>query len=100
MARVDNTTRQTAVRLLGEIQDHINKINLFLKEEQNVDAKLDATYVSGRNAAAIAEGAEILKKFRWFWEDPGQLNQTVEAAYTDAEIDAINEDIRTHDGGT
>jgi hypothetical protein len=100
MARVDNDTRQTALALLREIQNHINRINLFLKEEANLEGKLDATYVSGRNAAAIAEGAEILKKFRWFWEDANQLNQTVLPAYTDAEIDAINENIRTHDDGT
>jgi hypothetical protein len=99
MVRNDNTNRTTAIRVLGEIQNRVNVINLALKENDNDEGKLDATYVSGRNAVAIAAGQEIVGLARWFMENANQLNQTPQAAYDDATVDGINIDIRTTEDG-
>ncbi len=95
MARINNTKRVIAVRILSHLENHIHKINNILKEELNLENKFSNSHVTSRNQAAIDEGAEILKKFRWYWED--QINQSILPAYTDAEIDVIDEDIRTHE---
>jgi len=98
MVRVDNTDRETARRIMRHIMGHIDKIGIALHEEVNDESYvLDSTYVAGRRAAALAEGVELMKKWRWFWEDSNQLNQSPATAYTDAEIDAIDPDIRTHE---
>lgn len=95
MVRNDNNNRTTAIRLLGEIQNRINGINLALKENDNEQNKLDATYVAGRNAVALALGQEIVGLARWFMEDANQMNQTPQGVYDDATVDGINIDIRT-----
>ena len=97
MARIDNTDRITSIRLLAHVQNHISKINRLLTEETNPQGKLSNSYVNSTRSLALAEGVELMKKWRWLWEGVDQLNQSPEAAYTDSEIDAIDEDIRTTD---
>ncbi len=95
MARINNTKRRTAVMILAELENHIHKINFILREEENQKGSFSNAYVNSRNQAAIDQGAEIMKKFRWYWED--EINQIILPAYTDAEIDGIDLDIRTHE---
>jgi 7-cyano-7-deazaguanine synthase in queuosine biosynthesis len=98
MARVANTNRRIAINLLSTIKKDIFAINFALEEQENNESKLNATYVSGRNAVAISAGEEIIKKIRWYLEV--ELSKTPVSPYDNAGIDSIDLNIRTFDDDT
>jgi len=68
-----------------------------LSDEANPDSegRLDDVYVAGRDAAAKTNVLEGIQMLRWLIEDHFGLSPP--AAYTDAEVDAINPRIRQKD---
>jgi hypothetical protein len=97
MVFVEFDKRLTAIKTLGVLQDLINEINTALKKEENVDNEYDATFVAGRNQAALDAGAEMSKVFRWYWEI--KLAQAPVAAYDNAGMDANHPGVRGEDDG-
>ncbi len=96
MALVPQDKRTKVRLLLNEIENRTAKAKDFLEEEQNLQGKLDAAYVAGRDAEAKTQLSEVVKLIRWLIED---FSLPVPVAYTDAEIDAINDKIRQYDDG-
>lgn len=89
--------KRTKVRLLiNEIENRIRFAVDALEEEQDFDNKLDAAYIAGRDPEAKAKLGEVVKLIRWLIDD---LSLPTPVAYTDAEIDAINDKIRQYDDG-
>lgn len=89
--------KRTKVRLvLNEIENRIRFATDALEEEQDFDNKLDAAYIASRDPEAKAKMAEIVKLIRWLIDD---LSLPTPTAYTDAEIDDINDKIRQYDDG-
>ncbi len=59
------------------------------------DTRFSAAYLGTLAAGAKTDIQELTKMLRWLFTE---FNITaVPAAYTDAQVDAIEEDIRTHD---
>jgi len=97
MARVANPKISIVSRVLSIVGDRMNDINDKLRDEIDVTGRLDTTYQSGLDASFKADGAEIIKLIRWLVEV--ELGLTPPTAYDNAEIDAIDIDIRTFDDG-
>lgn len=97
MVRVKNNKRILVREALGYIEQEIHGANNDLREELDTDNKLDVTYKTGRDASAKTHVKNAIKMFRWLVEV--EFSLTVPNAYTNAEVDAIDIDIRTFDDG-
>jgi len=99
MAIVPQPKRSKIRNLFAYVTDEINQANRDLKDEADPDTlgRLDDTYVAGRDAAAKQHLGNAIKAIRWLADD---LGETVPPAYTDAEIDALNREIREFEDGT
>ena len=97
MVRVGNSNKVIARNLLNNMRQDINVINGALEEQENNDNKLDATYVSTRNAVAIAAAEELAKKIEWY--RTVQLALPAAVPYDDSGIDGIDINIRTFEDG-
>ena len=99
MARIDNTKRQVVLRSMAQVENRVHEINVLLRDELDMTGKLDTTYQSGADGNAKTKVAEVIKLIRWLKEVYFGIGGQTQSAYTDAEIDAIDIDIRTHEDG-
>jgi len=97
MARIPQDKVGTIARATRYVTDKFRDMNEKFAEENEADARFKTTYLSGLDADGKTDGADAVKMLRWLL---GNLSVTIPAAYTDAEVDAINPDIRTKDDGT
>lgn len=108
MARIANTPREIARNALAHVENCIHQVNDHLREADEgiqrltdepttsfVQGNIDA-YKTQLEALAATKNTDAVATYRWIMDE---FSLTVPAAYTDAEIDAIDPDIRTHDDG-
>jgi len=95
MVRVARSKIGTVSRSLRYVTDKLNDANDKLAEELDPQSKLDATYKGALDGGANADARDAIKMIRWLVED--NLSLTPPAAYTEAEVDAIDADIRTEE---
>jgi len=98
MARVDNTKTNLAGMAISYITDELNTAREDFIEEENRDSKFSTTHVSGRDSSAKTHADNAVKMLRWLYEIEFAL--TPPTPLTDAEVDAIDVNIRTFDDGT
>ena len=108
MARIPNDTRTKAVRSQRHTENGIHANNTHLKEGDEGIVRLraeptnafDARKVDDYQSQLNTEGAREISKagqmLLWYIND---LGIPAPVAYTDAEVDAIDIDIRTSDDG-
>ena len=70
---------------------------LDLVEELNIESKFDAAWVASRDASAKGHVSNGIQMLRWLFDN---LVVTVPAAYSDGEVDTIDNGIRQKDDGT
>lgn len=109
MARVANPPRTIARNALGYIENKIHEVNKNLKDADDLitrlqneptttftQANIDAFKTQLMDQAKTAN-SEAVKMYRWVL---GEFSIPIPTAYTDAQVDAIDEDIRTFEDGT
>jgi len=97
MARVANTENQIIGNILGRVRQLAGEISKEIKDEGDTSGRLDTTYQGTLDASIKSKGGELIKMLRWLVET--ELALTAPTAYTDIDIDGIDEDIRTHEDG-
>ncbi len=104
MARVPNTARRKAQGFIGSSADRLRKANQCLRDsEQLVKRLTDEGVFTASNVTAfknkkIAEAkTNFMEATQMILWGLGDFSVTVPSAYTDAEVDAEDEDIRTHE---
>jgi len=104
MARLPNTTRFLVREALNYVTLNFNQANANLKkidifDEQTNLANFDSNQVTDFKTAlrnqAKSDVRDGVKMLRWMFTELGIT--TIPTAYTDAQVDAIDENIRTHD---
>jgi hypothetical protein len=96
MALVPQDKKVKIELILGYLRGKIGDARTKLHEETNPGGKYDATYVSGLDASVKSDIGDIIKMLRWL-----AINESfaVPTEFLDAEVDAINPEIRqTEDG--
>ncbi len=105
MARVDNDDRTLALASLGyvsrELREAIDKLTLALQlidQLKNSGVAFDAAKITALKDQfmndAKTRNLNAVKMYRWMF---GKLSINIPAAYTDAQVDAIDERIRTRE---
>ena len=99
MVLVPQPKRVKVRNLLAFLEDQIHAANADLRDEDDPDVigRLDDTYIAGRDASAKQHLGDIAKALGWLAND---LSITFPAAWLDADIDALNRDIREFDDNT
>ena len=99
MAIVPQPVKEQAKRTLAIVTNCANDVNKFFRENDQTVPPLDATYKSGRIAAAQASFEECEKIMKWAILHT-EFGLTDPAAYTDAEMEAIDPELLEFDDGT
>jgi len=105
MARIDNTTRITVRNAQAYIEDQVHLTNNKLREAEDLIKKLtnEGTFTQADITTfknKLLQDAKDAKKNQYKMERwlISFLNLgALPTAYTDVEVDAIDEDIRTHE---
>ena len=97
MTIVEQTKRLKILNLYAYVQDEINAANRDADEESKNDPRFKATYITERDASAKTHCTNAIKALGWLKIDQ-QITANI-APYTDAEIDALNREIREFDDG-
>ena len=98
MVRVANPKDKIANGAVSYIVNQLQAAISDFHEELDEDSKLDATYVAARDGSAKAHADLAIKMLRWVYEI--EFGLTPPSPNTDAEVDAIDIDIRTFEDGT
>ena len=98
MAIVPHQKHTIVNNSIGYISQKLRETSEAIREEQDLDSKLDSTYVAGRDAEAKSKIDDVIKMLRWLYET--ELGLTAPAPFSDAEVDAINPNFREFDDGT
>ena len=98
MARVANAKNVIANGAVAYIVNELQAGISDFHEELNEESKLDAAYIAARDGSAKTHADNAVKMLRWLYET--ELGQVPPAPLSDAEVDAINIDIRTFEDGT
>ena len=97
MARVANAKDVIANGAVSYIMNELNAALEDFHEELNLESKLDATYVSARDGSAKTHADNGIRMLRWLYEI--EFGLTPPTPLNDAEVDAIDIDIRTFEDG-
>ena len=95
MARIANTKKEIVLTINIEIQKRIRAANAKLQDELNIEGKFNTAYIDSLDNSAKTDMKEAVQLFRWLIEN--EFGLTPPSAFTDAEIDIINIEIRTHE---
>lgn len=98
MARVAQNKRIKTNNLFSYALEEIHAVKKDFDDEVSGDPRFKATYVSARNASAKDHLVNAIKAVTWLRINLGITGNI--APFTDAEIDALNRDIREFDDGT
>lgn len=96
MVLVDQDKDEKIRRLVNWVSSEFVHARLDLFEEKNPGGKFDAAWVAGRDASAKGHVSDGIRALRWLFDN---LGVTVPAAYSDAEIDEKDSEIRQKDDG-
>ena len=106
MARIANTSRTIARNALAYIENEIHAVNRALSDSEKKHQELTddgsfstvnlTTYKTGRMNAAKTHNSNAVAMYRWLLDE---FSIAIPAALDDAAVDALDEDIRTHDDG-
>lgn len=99
MARINNTKRQVVIKSMAIVENAVHGMNKALKQEVDNSGELDTTFQSTRDADAKQNAVRIIKVMRWLKEDFFNIGGQTPAAFTDAEMEAIDPDVLTHEDG-
>ncbi len=91
MALVDQDKKKKIEGVNSYIKGKIQEVDLKLFQETNPGGIYDGTYVGGLDASAKSDEGDIIKMLRWLADN---LGFTVPPAFSDAEVDAIDPNIR------
>lgn len=97
MAKVVQNKREKVTNLFAYASDEINAADRDLAEEVSNDPRFKATYVSSRDASAKDHLQNVIKAVTWLKVNLGITGNI--APFTDAEIDALEREIREFDDG-
>jgi len=96
MALVDQDKSKKIQLVNAYMKAKLQEVNLKLHREEDPEDIFDDTFKGTLDASAKADEGDIIKMLRWLADN---LGFTVPIAFTDAEVDAINPDIRQKDDG-
>ncbi len=99
MALVPQPVKIQARKTLAIVSDCSNAVNKFFRENDQTDPPLDATYKGTTLALARAKFEECEKVMKWAITHT-EFGLTDPAAYTDAEMEAIDPELLEFDDGT
>lgn len=74
------------------LASEMQQAQLKLSDELDLGSKFKTSYLNGLDSSAKQNASNIVKMMRWMISD---LGVGTPDAFTDAEVDAINEEIRT-----
>ena len=94
MARINNTLKESLAQLLPYMHRTTALAEEYMAHENQTSPPLDATYKAGRATQYKLEAAKLVKALRWFLNE---YSITTPSAFTDAQIDAEDPNIRTHE---
>ena len=106
MARVDNDARTIARNALAYIENEIHAVNRALSDSEVKHAELVdegsfdsanlTTYKNNRMVEAKTHNSNAVAMYRWLLDE---FSISIPSALDDAAVDALDEEIRTHDDG-
>ena len=86
-------TKKLKIQFINEYIIKESRIaNSLLREEEDIDDKYDDIYKASLDGTVKSHEANIVKMLRWLIDD---LSLPTPDAFTDAQVDVINEEIRT-----
>jgi len=106
MARIANNNRTITTRALGYVENQIHQINRALQRADELDTELAGGNFTTANKNAFktklrddakTHNQNAVKMYRWLLDE---MSIPTPTAYTDAEVDGIDKEIRTFDDGT
>lgn len=95
MGRITQYKSELVQNALSYVSGKIGQAITDLQQES--DTRFKTSYISGKDASAKAHLGEAIKMLRWLYEK--EFSLTAVTALTNAQVDAINENIRTLDDG-
>ena len=96
MALVPQDKKKKIELVNAYMKGKLQEVNLKLQRETNPNGIYDATFVAGLDTSAKQDEGDIIQMLRWLADNEGF---TVPAAFSDAEVDAINPKIRQKEDG-
>ena len=99
MALVPQSNKEQAKRTMAIITNLSNSVNKFFRENDQTDPPLDATYKSGRVAAAQADFEELVAAAKWAVAHTG-FGLSDPAALDDAAMLLKDPELLQFDDGT
>jgi len=97
MARITNPKDKLAKKALAYIKSKIDSVNSAFEEELDPNDKLKIVYKNARDGIAKDHIDDAIAMLRWLYET--ELGLTPPPALTDAQVDAVDLDIRTFEDG-
>lgn len=94
MARVDNTLQESLKALIPYLQERLGTAEEFILHENQTEPPLEPTYQANRPKEYKLEVAKVVKSMRWFLN---KYSLPTPPAFTDAEMDAEDLNVRTHE---
>ncbi len=86
-------TRKRKIELVNDyMRSELQQANSKLHYEADMSGRFSVTWQAGAKTEVYNHEANIIKILRWLAADEGF---TIPTAYTNAEVDAINAEIRT-----
>lgn len=95
MTKVAQTKRNKILNLFAYCEDEIHLANKDTQEEASNDPRFKASYITARDQSAKDHLLNVVKAVGWLRLNLGITGNI--APFTDAEIDALNRDIREYD---
>ena len=95
MAIIQQTKRNKIINLFAYVQDEINLANKDVDEEAKNDPRFKASYITARDDSAKQHLRNVIKAVGWLKIEL-QITGNI-SPFLDADIDALNREIRTFD---
>lgn len=89
---VEQTKKRKIELVNSYIKGKLQQVNLKLHREADLEDVFDDIYKAGLDVSAKQDEGDIIKMLRWLAND---LGFTIPAAFTDAQVDEINPEVRT-----
>ena len=97
MVRVARDRTGALSQVMNYTQQKFSEIQKLILDEQDGTGRIDSTYQGTLDSNIKSLGADAVKMLRWLIED--NLGLSAPTAFTEAQVDAIDENIRTYEDG-
>ena len=97
MVRVARDRTGALSQVMNYTQLKFNEIQKLILDEQDSSGRIDGTYQGTLDGNIKSLGADAVKMLRWLVED--NLGLPAPSAFTNTQVDAIDENIRTYEDG-